>query len=101
MLQQSTSKDNTLRTYLHSNTQICAKYKNSTYVLEELSPRDILHDHEDGGGCGDDLIHLDDVRMSEQLEDLYFTPAQDRSGRRKETGKKREEEKREGDGEIS
>lgn len=42
-------------------------------VVEELTTRHELHDHEDVGGRADNLIQLDDVRMSEELEILDFT----------------------------
>lgn len=39
-------------------------------VVEQLSARDVLHDHEDVGRGGDDLVQLDDVWVTEQLEVL-------------------------------
>ena len=44
-----------------------------TNVLEELSSTDILHDHEDITGSGDDLVELDDVRMTKQLQQLNLS----------------------------
>lgn len=55
-------------------------------VLEEFAARDVLHDHEDVGGCADHLItkktteiqpgtenlQFDDVRMAEEREILDF-----------------------------
>ena len=43
-------------------------------VVEEFSAGDVFHHHEDVGGRGDDLIELNDVRMSEQLQVLNFPP---------------------------
>ena len=54
-----------------------------TYVLKELPSRNILHDHEDRGGCGDDFIQLDNVRLAKQFEDLYFTSSTNKGKRRK------------------
>ena len=54
-----------------------------TYVLKEFSSRNILHNHEDSGRCGDDFIELDDVRLPKQFEDLYFAPSQKKEQERK------------------
>lgn len=43
-------------------------------VVKELSARDVFHDHEDVGGCADDLVQFDDVRVSEKFEILNLTP---------------------------
>ena len=41
-----------------------------TNVFKEFSSTDILHDHEDVRGRGDDFIEFDDVRVTKQLEQL-------------------------------
>ena len=41
-------------------------------IIEELPARDVLHDHEDVGGSGDDLVQLDYVRVAEKLQVLDF-----------------------------
>ena len=35
-----------------------------TYIVKEFSSADVLHDHEDVRWRGDDLIQLDDVRVT-------------------------------------
>lgn len=44
-----------------------------TNIIKELSPANKLHDHEDMGGRGNDLIQLDNVRMAKQLQNLNLT----------------------------
>ena len=44
-----------------------------TNVVKELSPRNVLHNHEDVRGRGDDLVQLDDVGVAEHLQDLNLT----------------------------
>ena len=41
-----------------------------TNIVKQLPSGDVLHDHEDVSGCGDDLVEFDDVRVTEQLQDL-------------------------------
>ena len=45
-----------------------------TDVFKEFSSTDVLHDHEYVSWCGDDLVEFDDVRMSEQFEQLNLSP---------------------------
>uniref|UniRef100_A0A6B0VAV0 Uncharacterized protein n=1 Tax=Ixodes ricinus TaxID=34613 RepID=A0A6B0VAV0_IXORI len=42
-------------------------------VIKEFTTAHILHDHENVGGCADDLVQFDDMRVPEELEVLYFT----------------------------
>lgn len=42
-------------------------------VVKELAARDELHDEEELFGCLDDLKELDNVRVSDQLEDVDFS----------------------------
>ncbi len=41
-------------------------------VVEELATRNIFHDHENVGWCGNYLVQFDDVGMSEQFQILDF-----------------------------
>lgn len=42
-------------------------------VIEELASGDVFHDHEDIGGCADDLVEFDDVWVSEEFQVLDFS----------------------------
>ena len=41
-----------------------------TNIVKQLPSGDVLHDHKDVSGCGDDLVQFDDVRVTKQLENL-------------------------------
>lgn len=41
-----------------------------TNIVEQFPSRHVLHDHEYVGGCGDDLVQLDDVWVAKQLQNL-------------------------------
>ena len=41
-----------------------------TNIIKQLPSGDVLHDHKDVSGCGDDLVQFDDVRVTKQLENL-------------------------------
>ena len=43
-------------------------------VVKQLSAGDVFHDHKNVGGCGDDLVELDDVGVTEQLQVLNLPP---------------------------
>ena len=42
-------------------------------VVKQFPARDVLHYHEDVRGGADDLVQLDDVGMTEQLQVLDFS----------------------------